>query len=94
MRIRVMLGCTAIAVTVACGPSAEEKRTQELQQGAETMAKWFEDMAKGLGAMASGNSDQKPVDPVSFSELQTVFGDLSGWEKGKPTGESMTVPVN
>jgi hypothetical protein len=94
MRFLVLLGGIAIAATVACGPSPEEKRAQEIQQGAEAMAKGFEDMARGIGAMAGGTSDQKPVDPVSFRDLQTVFGDLAGWEMGKPTGESMTMPVN
>jgi hypothetical protein len=51
-------------------------------------------MAKGLEAMAGGGSGNTPapVDPVSFRDLQTLFPDLAGWEKGKPTGERMTAP--
>ena len=50
-------------------------------------------MAKGLEAMAGGaGGSVKPVDPVSFRDLQTFFPDLDGWEKQKPTGERMTAP--
>ena len=31
--------------------------------------------------------------PVDFADLQALFPDLPGWEKGKPTGETMTAPV-
>jgi len=58
------------------------------------MAKGLEDMAKGLSALAGGDPNQKPVDPVSFRDLQAAFGDFAGWEKGKATGERMTAPVN
>jgi hypothetical protein len=64
-----------------------------VQKGAEGMAKGLADMAKGLTAMAGGDPNQKPVDPVSFRDLQTMLPDISGWEKGKPTGERMTSPV-
>jgi hypothetical protein len=103
--MRIHLWCVGIAVAaaVACGKSPEEKRTEEVtkaadqvQSSAENMAKGLEDMAKGLGALAGNSADpnQKPVDPVSFRDLQAVFGDLPGWEKGKPTGERMTMPFN
>lgn len=98
----IILSCTA----VACGKSPEEKAADELQKsaaemqknagdmqkGAEEMAKGFEAMAKGLAGAAGGDSDVKPVDPVSFRELQTVMPTVSGWEKGSPTGEKMTSP--
>jgi hypothetical protein len=79
-----------------------QKASQQAQKGAEQvsdsakeMAKGLEALGRGLGAMAAGAADaanQKPVDPVSFRDLQTVFPDLSGWEKGKPTGERLTAP--
>jgi hypothetical protein len=93
-----VLVCMCVA---ACGRSPEEKRVEEVKKGAEqvqqsanAMAKGLADMAKGLQGMAGGDPSQKPVDPVSFRDLQTAFGDISGWEKGKPTGERMTSPVN
>lgn len=93
---------------VACGASKEEKAAEELQKsseeiqksadsmqkGAEDMAKGFEAMAKGLASAAGGDSDVKPVDPVSFRELQTVMPEVPGWEKEKPTGERMTSPFS
>ena len=64
-------------------------------QGAQDMAKGFEAMAKGLAAAAGGGADGvKPVDPVSFRELQTVMPEISGWERKNPTGERMTAPFN
>jgi hypothetical protein len=45
--------------------------------------------------MAGGAAgDVKPVDPVGFRDLQALFPDLDGWEKGKPEGERMTQPVS
>lgn len=31
---------------------------------------------------------------MSFRDLQTLFPDLDGWDKGKPEGERMTQPVS
>src|SRR5829696_7258931 len=92
----------------ACGKSKEEQAAEDvrkaseemqksagdMQKGAEDMAKGFEAMARGLSAAAGGDSDVKPVDPVSFRELQTVMPDVAGWEKTKPTGERMTSPFS
>jgi len=65
---------------------------KQAERGSQDMAKGLEAMAKGLGALAGG--DGKAVEPVSFKDLQTAFPDFSGWEKGKPTGERMSVPVS
>jgi hypothetical protein len=62
------------------------------EKGAEGMAAGMEALAKGLGAAAGVANGGKAVDPVSFRELQTTFSDFSGWEKSKPTGETMTAP--
>ncbi len=71
-----------------------QKSASQMQKGAEDMAKGFADMAKGFTAIAGGDSDTKPVDPVSFRDLQNVLPDIGGgWQKGKPTGERMTSPV-
>jgi hypothetical protein len=42
--------------------------------------------------VSGGSGNAKPVDPVSFRDLQALFPTLDGWEKGKPTGERMTSP--
>ena len=107
MKPTIVVAVFALA-GVACGPSKEEqqaaeiqKSAQEMQKGAESMAKGAGDMAKGVADLASGLSaafggdpNAKPVDPVSFRDLQGVLPELPGWERGKPTGERMTAPVN
>ena len=107
MKLTVIVAILALTAA-ACGPSKEEqqaaeiqKSAEEMQKGAESMAKGAEDMAKGmadlasgLGAAFGGDPNAKPVDPVSFRDLQTVLPELAGWERGKPTGERMTAPVN
>jgi len=103
MRLTALIPvCVAACVAAAaCGRPLEEKRRDEVKKGAEEvqksadqMAKGLADMAKGLQGLSGADPNQKPVDPVSFHDLQTAFGDLGGWEKGKPTGERMTSPVN
>jgi len=99
---------TAVAIAACGGKSEQEKAAEQLQKsseemqksadnmskGAQDMAKGFEAMAKGMAAAGGGNADVKPVDPVSFKELQTVMPDVSGWEKTNPTGERMTSPFS
>ncbi len=71
-----------------------QKSAEQMQNGAEQMAKGFAQMAKEL-SNAAGDPNAKPVDPVSFRDLQGVFPqDVSGWERSKPTGEHMSSPVN
>jgi uncharacterized protein YceK len=107
-RCAIVVMALAIA-TAGCGKPAEQKQAEQAaqqvaqgaqqvakstEQGASQAAKGLEQMAKGLEAMANGaGGNTKPVDPVSFRDLQTVFPDLDGWEKAKPTGERMTSPV-
>lgn len=103
MHVRLMLTtvCAVVCVAAGCGQSEEEKRAEEIKAAAEQvaantgdLAKGLENMAKGLGGLAGGNSNAQPVEPVSFRELQTTFGEIEGWEKRPPTGERMTAPIN
>jgi len=103
---RFVVTVLAAAVLVAgCGKSDEEKRAEEAAKAAEltarsaeqtaaSAAKGMEAMAKGLESLAGGGSggDVKPVDPVSFRDMQALFPDIDGWEKGKPIGERMSTP--
>ena len=101
-RCQVLLVACLIVGTAACGKSEEQQRAEtlasEASKAAENVAGGAEQVAKGLEGLAKGfqelaqSADVKPVDPVSFRDLQTAFGDLKGWEKGKPTGERMTAP--
>ena len=73
----------------------EEAAKQAAAQGdagSAEIARGLEAMAKGMAAAGAVGADGKPVEPVSFRNLQTLFPELPGWEKGKPTGEKMTSP--
>lgn len=99
MRSRVLIVTCAAAMAIACGKSPEQKQLDELQTNAEQMQKGAESFAKNMENMAKGiqgatDAGGKPVDPVSFHDLQAAFGELGGWQKGKPTGERMSTPVN
>lgn len=96
----------AIAVLMsACGGSTDEatkqiqKAAEEIQKsvgsgrGVQGVSKGLEDLARGMSSMAN-DPNAKPVDPMTIDALKTALPDLSGWEKGKPTGERMTSPVN
>jgi hypothetical protein len=75
---------------------APQQQPQTAEQAAQQAAKGLEQMAKGLESMAAGGAggEFKPVDPVSFRDLQALFPDIDGWEKGKPTGERMSSPFS
>jgi hypothetical protein len=110
MRVgRSILSSLLLATFVACGsseapekaeaPKAEARAAEPAAApggipNANDVAKGLDAMAKGLNALSGGDPNMKPVEPVSFRDLQAAFGDLDGWEKGKPTGEKMTMPVS
>jgi hypothetical protein len=88
---------------------AAEKAAEETREAAEALkkaaesagaaagAQGLQDFAKAMegvaGAMAGKTPDGKPVEPVRFQELQAALPDVSGWQRGTPTGERMTSPV-
>jgi hypothetical protein len=71
------------------GKAAGQGAEQAMQQAGKSL----EAFAKGMQGLGATGADGKPIDPVSFKELQTVFVPLSGWEMGKPTGSRMSMPV-
>lgn len=100
----------AIALSMlisACGGSTDDaakqvqKAAEEIQKsvgsassrGMQGVSKGLEDLARGLSTMAN-DPNAKPVDPLTIDALKNALPDLSGWEKGKPTGERMSSPVN
>jgi hypothetical protein len=70
--------------------AAESAGAAGATQGLNELAKAMEGMA---GAMAGKTPDGKPVEPVRFQDLQAVLPEVSGWQRGTPTGERMTSPV-
>jgi hypothetical protein len=72
----------------AGGAAAAQGAAGAAAQGMEAFAK-----AMQAAATAAGGNDGKPVDPISFQQLQTVLPAVSGWEMEKPRGERMTMPV-
>lgn len=74
--------------------TAAAKGVEGMAKGVEGMAKGFEDLAKGLSAMAGGDPNAKPVNPLTIDALKGALPDVKGWEKGKPTGERMSSPIN
>jgi hypothetical protein len=96
----------ALALSAACGKSEEQQKidaaeaaAKQLEDAARSLedgatAKGLEEMGRALGALASGGTtDAKPVDPVSFRDLQALFPEVSGWEREQPRGQRMTSPV-
>lgn len=84
------------AEAAAAQAQAAAAQAQKATADATTQAQQgMKEMAKGLEAMAQGmqQGGAKPVDPVSFRDLQALFPDLEGWTKGTPKGERMTAPV-
>jgi hypothetical protein len=73
---------------------AQKQSAQTTQDAANQAAKGLEQFAKGLGGMTGGSGDSKPVEPVSFHDMQALFPDVDGWEKKKPTGEKMSSPFS
>jgi hypothetical protein len=83
------------AVRIQKGADTMAQGAESMAKNAENIAKGFEDLAKGLAAMASGGDpNAKPVEPLSIDALRSALSELPGWERGKPTGERMTSPVN
>src|SRR5262245_4716396 len=89
----------AAAQAQAAAADAQKQAAAATAQAADATKQAQQDMAKGLEAMgqalqggAAAAGDGKPIDPVSFHDLQALFPDLDGWTKGKPHGERMTAP--
>ena len=91
----------------ACGGNTDDatkqlqKAAEEIQKsvgsassrGVQGVTKGLEDLARGMSSMAN-DPNAKPVDPMTIDALKTALPELSGWEKGKATGERMSSPVN
>ncbi len=101
-KLSVFVVVVAVAFAAgACGGQQEEaqKAADQAAEQAKPAGSPASDAAAGLQQMAdafkqmAGEGDLKEVEPVSFRDLQTVLPELSGWEKGSPTGEKMSAPI-
>jgi hypothetical protein len=92
MRRVLIYGLTlaTVSAAAACGGKIDEARQAATQ--AREAAKSMEQFAKSMEQQPKG-ADGQTSEPVAFSQLQAFLPDLSGWEKGKPEGESMSAPV-
>ena len=81
------------------GSQAAERRRRRRRPPRGEAAEAQGDVAKGMQEFAKAMEqmqkapDGTAYEPVSFRQLQEFLPDISGWEKQKPTGESMTAPV-
>ena len=73
--------------------AAEQAGTAAANEGMAAAAKALEGFAGALAGAAPTGPDGKPVEPVSFQNLQTALPEVAGWERAQPTGERMTSPV-
>ena len=103
LALTMTVACGKSEEEKAAEKAAEETKeaAEALQKAAETGAAagaaGLEDFAKAMegvaGAMAGKTPDGKTVEPVRFQELQAALPEVSGWQRGTPTGERMTSPV-
>jgi HPt (histidine-containing phosphotransfer) domain-containing protein len=103
LALTLAVGCGKSEEEKAAEKAAEETKeaAEALKKAAESAgagtAQGMQDFAKAMesaaAAMSGKTPDGKPVDPVSFQDLQAALPQVSGWERGTPTGERMTAPV-
>ena len=77
----------------ALAKAAEQAGSAAATDGMAAAAKALEGFAGALAGAAPTGPDGKPVQPVSFRDLQTALPEVAGWERAQPTGERMTSPV-
>jgi hypothetical protein len=73
--------------------AAEQTGAAAANEGMAAAAKALEGFAGALAGATPTGPDGKPVEPVSFQDLQAALPEVAGWERAQPTGERMTSPV-
>jgi hypothetical protein len=84
-----------VARQLEIAAEAAEKAAEAAESGSASAAEGLEAFAKAMQAAAgaAAGNDGKPVDPVSFQQLESILPEIAGWEREKPRGERMTMPV-
>jgi hypothetical protein len=103
LALTMAVACGKSEEQIAAERAAEETReaAEALKKAAESgssdAAAGLNDFAKAMegvaGALAGKGPDGKAVEPVRFQDLQATLPEISGWQRGEPTGERMTAPV-
>jgi len=105
MKRMLMVAGVAGAVLVAaagCGKSAEQKAAEDLakatqdaakasQQAAQTAQQAGQQLAQGLQQLAQGVQGAQNATVVDFEKLQALLPEMSGWKRGEPSGEQMSM---
>ena len=90
-------GEDAKVAAAAIQKAAESAAAAGTAAGAAAATKGLEGFAKAMegaaAAMAGKGPDGKPVEPISFRDLQTALPEVSGWKRDEPQGERMTSPI-
>ncbi len=73
--------------------AAEKTGQAAANEGLTAAAKALEGVAGALAGATATGPDGKPIEPVSFQNLQAALPEVTGWERAQPTGERMTSPV-
>ncbi len=92
----------SLALAAACGgskdagPAGGQQAAPSQGQGAAPGS--LQDFAKGMSQLAQQMQggpkapDGKAYEPVDFKSLVALLPEVPGWERGTPSGESMTTP--
>jgi len=88
----------ALALSAACGKSAEQQQAEDTakaiaeatKSGADQMAAGAAAMAKGLEQMSKGSAN---VEVVPFETLGAAFPEVSGWTRAEVTGSTTNFPM-
>jgi hypothetical protein len=103
---RMMMASFALAAAVGCGGSEQqqaEDAAQQMQQGAEQVARAAEQMAQGSAEqMAQGLQQvtqglqqmaQGQTEVVDYEVLKGLLPQVNGWTQAGVRGEQMSMPV-
>jgi hypothetical protein len=105
---RLSVATAALALTIGCGKSEQQKQaeataqaaqqaaqaSQQAAQGAQTAAQGAQTAAQGLQQMAQAlQSGQGQVKMIESDTLKTLLPEVSGWERKNSKSEQVSMGV-
>jgi glucose/arabinose dehydrogenase len=105
---RLSVAAAALALTIGCGKSEQQKQaeataqaaqqaaqaSQQAAQGAQTAAQGAQTAAQGLQQMAQAlQSGQGQVKMIESDTLKTLLPEVSGWERKNSKSEQVSMGV-